>query len=111
MIIRVFTLIACLLASQVHARDFSVDGLLEICESDNQVSRGECLGFFSGLLDTVNYFWLEEDLQLAVCFPVDMSSTRIKDISINYLKGQAKLGNFNAVVVLWPTYTRAFPCM
>ena len=99
-----------LLVSPVHAGDMTVDRLLEICEAGSPVSDGECLGFFSGMQETVDFVQLEKDMELAVCFPDSISSTRIKDISINHLIGSPKLRNFNAIVVLWPVYSQTFPC-
>jgi hypothetical protein len=99
-----------LLVSLSHAGDLTVDRLLEICESDNSLSHGECLGFFSGMRETIEFIQLEKDIEMTVCFPDNISSTRIKDVSINHLKASPKLRNFNAIVVLWPMYSQVFPC-
>jgi hypothetical protein len=99
-----------LLTSLAHAANITVDRLLEICESDSAISHGECHGFFTGMEETIGFIQLETDIELEVCFPDNISSTRIKDFSINHLKASPKLRNFNAIVVLWPKYSQVFPC-
>jgi len=85
--------------------------LLQACESTEPFHYGSCLNYIAGTIDTFNMLMnLGAVPGDAYCLPGDTTQTRVRFVTVAYLKSNPELQGYVAADQVVRALNEAFPC-
>ena len=101
------TLSCAVMAPRARANFLSGNQLLNKCQDQNPFNQGDCLGFTSGVSDTMAsnalYGW-------TACVPLQVTRWQVMDIAVQFLVKHPESRHFSASTLVAYALHEAFPC-
>ena len=84
--------------------------LLEICQADNIVLGGKCIGYVMGVQDS--YAGLDTDgfFQSPYCLPTNVTDKQLTRVAVKYLGDNPEKRHLNAQSLVLDAFIENFPC-
>ncbi|WP_289150239.1 Rap1a/Tai family immunity protein [uncultured Salipiger sp.] len=117
--LRVLALFAGLVSPVAASAEFrSGNDLLALCSSESTVDQAVCLGFISGVHDTIltaqGLGLVSQAPGTGVCVPQGVDGVvagQVQDIVVRHLETHPEKRHFTAANIAWQALFQAFPCL